>query len=304
MSHNESKPESCLNCGYQFKDENNYCPSCGQENHSLQVPLKHLILEFLEGTLHLDTKIVKTFSALLFKPGFLSREFNTGKRAKYVPPVRIYVFVSFIFFLLANLLTGPKPDEKNQEKVKMAAKDDGTVLIHVGADDPKNLSSRQIDSILAANKVKQDGFGKVMMEKSKKLNNEEGKKEFSHNLLKYISYLMFFLMPLFAWFVMLFNIKKDHYYFEYLIYSIHFHSFAFLLMSLFLIVNKFYDPAAIYVLLAVLLISAYYFMVSMKRTFPQKRFSAVWKSLSIIVIYGIAFGLSLLGAVVLSVWLL
>ena len=82
------KTPVCKNCAYKFKGANNYCPVCGQKNHELRIPLKHLLAEVLESTLHFDSKTLTTVKFLLLKPGYLSGEFNAGRRVAYVPPVR------------------------------------------------------------------------------------------------------------------------------------------------------------------------------------------------------------------------
>lgn len=89
MEKKRRKFTQCPNCGYTFEEVNNYCPNCGQENHDLNVPVKHLVWEFLEGTLHYDTKFWVTLKYLLFRPGLLTEKFNTGQRASYVPPIRL-----------------------------------------------------------------------------------------------------------------------------------------------------------------------------------------------------------------------
>ncbi len=87
----QRKTPACTNCSYKFIHADNYCPVCGQKNHELRIPLRHLLGEVLDTTLHIDSKTFRTIRLLLQKPGFLSREFNSGKRADYVPPIRLYV---------------------------------------------------------------------------------------------------------------------------------------------------------------------------------------------------------------------
>lgn len=302
MSHKHSKSETCLNCGYEFKDENNYCPSCGQQNHSLHVPFKHLVLEFLEGTIHLDTKIVQTFKYLVFKPGYLTREFNTGKRATYVPPVRIYIFVSFVFFLLIGLLAGHNPETK----IKLvkggaeAKEEESSKLVQIGPSGEGKMSQQQLDSLMSSKKVKNSAVSSFIVKQVKK-SNEIDPKEYQHTLVKNISYLMFFLMPLFAAYIMLFNLRKGYYYYEFLVYSIHLHSFLFLLFSFFLICLRIYESG--YLVLAAFIISVVYFILSMKNAFPQKISSAVLKSVSLVVIYGISLSIFLIGTILVSVML-
>ena len=40
----------------------------------------------------------------MFRPGSLTREFSRNRRAGFVSPVRLYIFASFVFFLLLSLL--------------------------------------------------------------------------------------------------------------------------------------------------------------------------------------------------------
>src|SRR5690606_13445027 len=98
MAKKRRKFVQCPNCGHTFEEVNNYCPNCGQENHDLNVPVKHLVEEFFESTLHYDTKFWRTLKYLITRPGYLTEKFNLGQRASYVPPFRLYVFVSIFFF--------------------------------------------------------------------------------------------------------------------------------------------------------------------------------------------------------------
>lgn len=96
------KTNVCPNCGTILKAEYEFCPSCGQENHDLKIPIGHLVYEFIESIFHFDTKVWNTLKAIITKPGQITSDFVRGKRARYVPPARLYVFVAFFFFLMLN----------------------------------------------------------------------------------------------------------------------------------------------------------------------------------------------------------
>ncbi|MBC6699841.1 DUF3667 domain-containing protein [Hymenobacter sp. BT190] len=85
-----------------------FCPRCGQQNHEVNISFDHLVEETLEGLFHFDGKVFRTAGLLLFRPGVLTRRFLEGRRVPYVPPVRLYVFLSFVFFLLLSSVTKPK----------------------------------------------------------------------------------------------------------------------------------------------------------------------------------------------------
>jgi hypothetical protein len=96
------KTNICPNCGTILQADFEFCPTCGQENHDLKVPIGHVVYEFIESVFHFDTKVWNTLKAIVTKPGVITSDFVTGKRARYVPPARLYVFVAFFFFLMLN----------------------------------------------------------------------------------------------------------------------------------------------------------------------------------------------------------
>jgi len=105
MSKNRRKSDICLNCNFSLRPEDNYCPNCGQENNTNKIPVRHLIFEVFEDFFHFDAKIWNTIKASFSKPGRITLDYLEGKRARYIPPVKFYVFVSFIFFLLLGKLS-------------------------------------------------------------------------------------------------------------------------------------------------------------------------------------------------------
>lgn len=100
--HKLRKETTCLNCGHQVKEH--FCSHCGQENIEPRQPFHYLFTHFFEDLTHYDGKFWKTIKFLLFHPGRLTKEFLTGRRMRYVPPVRLYIFLNFITFLLPVFL--------------------------------------------------------------------------------------------------------------------------------------------------------------------------------------------------------
>ena len=99
MSHlTERKEKNCLNCGTITVGR--YCHNCGQENLEPKESVWHLITHFFNDVTHFDGKFFSTLKILLFRPGFLPKEYMIGRRAAYLNPVRMYIFTSFIFFLI------------------------------------------------------------------------------------------------------------------------------------------------------------------------------------------------------------
>jgi hypothetical protein len=93
--------EHCENCGTKLAGP--FCHRCGQHDFEFHRSFWHVFLEALENLFHFEGKFFRNIVTLLFQPGRLTADFNAGKRAAQMPPFRLYVFVSFIFFLLIFL---------------------------------------------------------------------------------------------------------------------------------------------------------------------------------------------------------
>jgi hypothetical protein len=98
MGHQLERLTHCLNCGTETSG--NFCANCGQENEDQTASIKAVAEDFLDDVIHFDSRLVRTAVPLVFKPGFLTTEYNAGKRVSYLSPYRMYLFVSGIFFIL------------------------------------------------------------------------------------------------------------------------------------------------------------------------------------------------------------
>lgn len=109
MSHNKLRTETnCLNCGAELYDR--FCHKCGQENVEPKQSFGQLTAHFFEDLTHFDGKFPGTIKPLLTKPGLLTEEYVLGRRASYINPIRMYLFISATFFLL---LMSVFPDDDN-----------------------------------------------------------------------------------------------------------------------------------------------------------------------------------------------
>lgn len=93
---NENQKYDCFSCDRPFTGI--YCHHCGQKNDNYRRSLFSLLIE-LGGTLTaLESRMWRTWGALLFKPGKVSREFSDGARVKWSSPIRTYLAMSLILF--------------------------------------------------------------------------------------------------------------------------------------------------------------------------------------------------------------
>src|SRR5688572_22269017 len=245
MAKKRRKSVTCANCGYSFDGIDNYCPNCGQENHSHHAPFKHIIIELIESLTHFDTKFFSTLKALFFKPGLLTKDYIKDKRARYVPPVRLYIFASFVFFFLLSLFS--KSDEEHPVITRKAATPSPTEVLvddHSTLDDSiASVSKREhqgngptvfltgqielqdsmvadletrtdvttatIDSMIKARMPERGWIEKLLMRQS--IRSELGlitREAIGHAFLKNIGITVFILMPIFALILKLLYVRR------------------------------------------------------------------------------------------------
>jgi len=86
---------ACLNCGTALVGP--HCHQCGQQAH-VHRTLGAFFHDLVHGLLHFEGKIWRTLPLLVWKPGRLTREYIDGRRASYVSPIALFLFVVFLTF--------------------------------------------------------------------------------------------------------------------------------------------------------------------------------------------------------------
>ena len=79
-----------------------FCAVCGQPHNTHRRSVRHLIHEFVKDVVSFDSRILRTTRALLLRPGELPNAFRDGRTQPYVPAVRLYLFVTLLFFLFLS----------------------------------------------------------------------------------------------------------------------------------------------------------------------------------------------------------
>lgn len=248
MSHSPiRKDKTCLNCRHVV--EQKFCPNCGQENTDSRKTFHHLFIHFFEDLTHYENAFWRTIKNLLFKPSSLTKEYLSGKRLSYLAPVRLYIFISFITFLLITLF----PSNVNEKIVKSEkaineeiSKNDATVNKKTDKRYFHFKTMKEIDSIQKYGKEneKLNASSYWFSEKAIHVTEKYTKKEiyekfiesFFHNLPK----ILFIIMPFFAFFLWLFHSKKKWYYFDHGIFTLHYFSFLLLIFLIMFISDRFF----------------------------------------------------------------
>lgn len=96
---------ACRNCGAEAPGA--FCPACGQET-SLALPNAGRFMREAAGRyVAFDGRMWRTLFALLFRPGFLTREYFAGRRRRYVRPARLVLVLAIVLFAVVRVFADP-----------------------------------------------------------------------------------------------------------------------------------------------------------------------------------------------------
>lgn len=91
----------CSNCRAPLTGP--FCHICGQRDDDFKRPFWSLLREILDNVFSSDSRLFKTLFLLVLVPGGLTRAFAQGRRAQFVPPLRLYITVSIMFFVIVAI---------------------------------------------------------------------------------------------------------------------------------------------------------------------------------------------------------
>ena len=91
----------CANCGAELLGE--YCYRCGQPVKGMIRPLSSMMHDIADTIFNIDSRIFRTLWPLLTRPGYLSNEYFSGRRVRFVTPFRLYFFLSIAAFFAMQL---------------------------------------------------------------------------------------------------------------------------------------------------------------------------------------------------------
>ncbi len=226
MTENNS---TCKNCEQSISTEAKFCAGCGQNVISLRRPLWPVVKETVHESLDIDGRLMLTLKTLILSPGKLTLDYDLGKRAKYTPPLRMYIVISILFFL---------------------------ILSQIDLSDPQ--VSFQTNSV---------------------------------NI--FLPRIMFLLLPIFAFLLRV--IYPSTYYISNLVFSVHIHCFAYMMLAILLPLESIEDEHILFLFIQMPFLAylVYYIAMAIKLFYAQNWLKTIVKSFSLIIVY--------LGLVIISI---
>jgi flagellar basal body-associated protein FliL len=300
MSHlKERSSKDCLNCGTEVAGR--FCQQCGQENVEVKESFFQLLRHFVEDLTHFDGKLWKTVKLLLFKPGSLTKLYIEGKRASYIHPIRMYIFVSAVFFLF--MFTGEAPVKPESAGSKANTSKDFASGLQEGLEldiDNDTVNYKTIAAYNAAQQKlssskKDNWLDAELKKKGIELNEKYGGdnlkigKALIEKFENYFSRMLYISLPIFAFFIwVLYRRNKNHFFVDHIIFSIHIYCAFYIILfitQIVSIVNDFFsDQLSGIIAFVVPLSLVFYLYKSLKNHFNQSRKKTLLKCLILILL--------------------
>lgn len=237
----------CENCGTELRGP--YCHRCGQHDFPFHASFRHVAYEALENFFHFEGKFFRNVLTLLFRPGELTAAFNRGQRAAQMPPFRLYLFVSVLFFVTL-VLSGARPSANPETKETAEAKEQVSRLLAGQADEeldpftraalqrarerrnqPANATAADrataahaAETHRAAGSARTSRIGRLFAPMVNESFREKMWEEFLHTMPK----LLLLALPIFALYSRVLFRGAGQVYLQHLVLALHYHTFVFL----------------------------------------------------------------------------
>ena len=179
-----------------------YCSQCGQRDIDYHQSIGTVFRDFLDSFLAFDGKVIQTLWLLLSRPGELTLRFLQGQQIRFLNPIRFYVSVSLVFFLVLHFV---RPNA-----AVVLVKDDLPPGQHesASANQREFLEDQQFDAKMIGKYGSLQGFG-------------------SHLVAEFVERLQWMILlcvPIYAGLLRLIYFRNARPYLAHLVFAFHLHS--------------------------------------------------------------------------------
>ncbi len=314
----DTPEDQCENCGALLHGP--YCSQCGQKAADRVVPIWHMVNEALEAVIELDMRVLHTLPKFIFLPGRLTKEYVNGRRKRYIRPFRLYLFTTFLLFTVLALTTGqgfrfpfdPQMSSAQADTLQASMPDDSISAASgpsfLGSPEQREEWARAIRNNPGAVNVEiGDSETQARLERllrvkvAEALRNPE---DFLGGMIDRGPYIMFLMLPLFAFLLKLLYIRRGRLYVEHLIFSLHVHAFSFLAFTVGILLGEaetaWLRTAAGWIELSPLL----YLVLAMGHVYDQGVIKSTIKAFLLLLVYTILLTFGLLGLIFVAILLM
>jgi hypothetical protein len=302
ITHDVPSGESpdCLNCNAHLRGQ--YCGKCGQRSRSRLIKLRELISEAFGDLFEIDSRLWQTIVPLVIRPGRLTYDYLQGRRARFMPPFRMYLVFSLIFFVVAFF--NPREElgffyeiPSEQETAADIADEDGvTITFDDGeGEDPDDACNIEADGIEDLHPFITRRLTVERLEQvCEQIRADEGK-SLAEKVINNVPTALIVLLPLMALVLKALYPLSRRYYVEHLLFFVHLHAFLFLLFTLQILFTRIAaalaapEAASTLVIVASSVYVPIYLFVAMRRVYAQSRFVTFLKFIALFIAYVVGF---------------
>ena len=255
-----------------------YCATCGQKRAPINPSFRDVLREAAHEFLNVDGKTLRSIRLLVQSPGALTRELFAGRRASAVTPLRLYLVCSLLYFATAALTPAAE------------------IRFTVGGSRQSGSSFSWSNEPRASDpdELRRYGFA----------NERELQAAANEAVVSWVPRVMFLLVPLLAGMIALVTRGSGHNYPQHLYFALHVHAAWFLALTVGAL-GRLLPWAGVQtaVGVATLLYVTVSFGMALRRAYGLSVGRALWRTVTVGVVYAIAVGAAIV-AVVLPVVLL
>lgn len=296
----------CANCDAVLRGR--FCQDCGQAAH-VHRSLLHVAEELLHGIFHFETRAWRTLAELAWRPGGMIRDYIHGRRARYVPPLALFLFMMFALFLafsMASPLGHVNDETAKTAKTATAPSPTASAAVRAG----RTQESPWLPALVRGTRpIGQDELHRELTDNLPWIarpaiehrilhaanNRELAFYKMKNAAPKYAILLVPFTLPLLC---LLFLRRRDVQLFDHVVFS--FYSLS--AMAMLLIVLTLLDAIGLDMLGEVLklLLPPLMFFMQLRGAYRLKRWGALWRT-AVLLLYALAaMGAYLLVVLVVS----
>ncbi|NNF52114.1 MAG: DUF4286 family protein [Gammaproteobacteria bacterium] len=286
---------SCRNCSAPLTGQ--YCHACGQRDRKRMISVWELFRDLIGDLFEIDSRLWRSVLPLLLRPGKLTEEYLAGRQVYYTPPLRMYLVVSILFFLVASF-----GGDGSRLTISGEQLSDSAVI----SSEAQQESIRQCDELdinLGSGSLAQEEIPEIIKQVCRRIAVDRGK-TFLKNLYDNLPTMVFLFLPLIAMVQKILYIFSRRYYVEHLLFFVHFHSFFFLNLTVSVLLSRipdFFGAQGVLVTLMIIALSVYipvYLFKAMRRVYGQSFFVTLIKYVLLFVAYHVCLTMTMLAGFV------
>ena len=310
-------PATCANCDAPLAGP--YCSQCGQHVHDSARTVGALLHDGWHVVTHVDGRFWQTLATLSLRPGRLTVEYFAERRARYLPPVRVYLVLSVLFFAIASLTShtdiGPRAAELAKDPAVAAdlavandevraavaaARARSVAAAAASTDHPAGVAREraargagkiQVDAKLCEGiEFPIDGVAELLHTACLRHSADNGR-ALLHAIFANIPKMMFVFLPLMAGVMLLLYWRPRRMYVEHLVFFLHTHAALFLMLIVVFTVEWLAGvmpallPLVAFVQFAGFLYAVWYGYRALRTYYGQRR----WRTVVKLVVVGFAY---------------